>query len=116
MCSTGFLLVWPVSFENERLLYLLAPDTYLDHVWIYILCPSLYVTAMWISHQAHRGFLHGKSSFFLFALRCCTCLLHFYQLCLIVSDQAKFMIGPSDTRSVASAHVTKYSLWFARIV
>src|SRR6266704_7192672 len=58
----------PVSFENKRLLYWLAPDTYLDHVWIYILCPSLDVTAVWISHQAHQGFLHGKSLFFLFAL------------------------------------------------
>src|SRR6266567_291043 len=55
-------------------------------------------------------------SFFLHWLRCCMCLLHFYQSCSIVSDQAKFMIGPLDTWSVASAHVTKYSLWFARIV
>src|SRR6266581_2543588 len=63
----------PVSFENERLLYWLAPDTYLDHIWIYIFCPSPYVTAVWISHQARRGFLHGKSSFILFAL---AALLH----------------------------------------
>src|SRR6266571_2569053 len=55
-------------------------------------------------------------SFFLHWPCCCTRLLHFYLSCLIVSDQAKFLIGPSDTRSVASAHITKYSLWFARIV
>src|SRR6266571_5268375 len=97
----------PVSFENERLLYWLAPDTYLDHVWIYILCPSPYVTAAWILHQACRGFLHGKSLFFLLHwLHGCTCLLHFYLSCSIVSDQAKFMIGLSETRSVASAHAT----------
>src|SRR6266571_3310586 len=55
-------------------------------------------------------------SFFLHWLRSCMCLLHFYLSCSIISNQAKFMIGLSDTRSVASAHATKYSLWFARIV
>src|SRR5438309_4118325 len=98
-----------VSFKNERLLYQLVPDTYLDHVWIYILCPSLYVTAAWILHQTCQGFLHGKSSFFLSALGT---LLHFYLLCSIISNQANFIIGPLDTQFVASAHITKYSLWF----
>src|SRR5438445_13117212 len=55
-------------------------------------------------------------SFFLHWPHCCTCLLHFYLSCSIVSDRAKFMIGPSDTQSVAPAHVTKYSLWFVKIV
>ena len=76
-----------VSFENERLLYWLAPDTYLDHVWIYILCPSPYVAAAWISHQARQGFLHGESLFFLFAL---AALLHapfaFLSIMLNLSD------------------------------
>ena len=117
MHSTGFLLVWLVSFKNERLLYLLASDTYLDCIWVYILCSSLHVTAMWILHQACQGFLHGKSLFLLFALAMqLHTLLHFYLSCSIISDWAKFMIGLSDTQSVASAHATKYSLLFARIV
>ena len=117
MCSTGFLLVWPVSFENKRLLYRLTPNTYLDHIWIYILCPSPFVTAMWISHQACQGFLHGKSSFFLLHWPCgCMRLLHFYLSCLIISDQASFMIGPLDLQSVDTTHVTKCPLWLTSII
>jgi len=36
--------------------------------------------------------------------------------CSIISNWASFMIGLSDTRSVASAHVTKYSLWLTSVI
>ena len=36
--------------ENERLLYLLAPDPYLDRVFIYIPHTSPHATPAWISH------------------------------------------------------------------
>jgi len=47
-----------------------SPDLNLDCTWIYILCASPHVTPTWISHQARRGFLHGKSSFFSFCTGC----------------------------------------------
>jgi len=54
--------------ESERLLYLLAPNPHLDHVFICIFYASLHATPTWISHWAHQGFLHGNSSHFGFCI------------------------------------------------
>jgi len=54
--------------ESKRLLYLLAPDPHLDHVFICILSSSPHVTPAWISHRARRKFLHGISSLFGFCI------------------------------------------------
>ncbi len=54
--------------------------------------------------------------FFLHRLWQYTCLLHFYLSHLIISDQASFMIGLLDLRSVDTTHVTKCPLWLASII
>jgi len=54
--------------ENERLLYLLAPNPHLDLVFICILYASPHATPAWILHRARQGFLHGNSSRFGFCV------------------------------------------------
>ena len=44
------------------------------------------------------------------------CLLHFYLSRSIISDQASFVIGSSDTQLLISAYVTKYLLWSAGVI
>ena len=57
----------------------------------------------------------------IFVLSFCTGCAVACTFCILIYHARSFpteliIIGPSDTQSVASAHATKYSLWFARIV
>ena len=109
MHSTGLLLVWVVSLKTSSFYTCLRP------ICIYILQASPHVTPAWISHWACRGFLHGKYLLFLFA-QAKTVHAPFAFISIthsIISNQASFMIGPSDVRCISMPYVIRHSSWHA---